>query len=37
MVANKTLDRSGEVCVWLIEMPNKVKNKVLVNSYTIIT
>ena len=31
------LDGSGEVCVCLKEMSNKVKNKALANSYTVIT
>ena len=37
IVANKTLDGTDEVCVWFIEMSNKVKNVALANNYTVIT
>ena len=37
MVAIKTLDGSVKVCVWFIEMQNKIKNKAFVNNYNSIT
>ena len=36
-MASTTLDGSGEVCVCLMEMSKRVKNKALVDNYTIIT
>ena len=36
-MASKILDESGKVCVCLMEMSIKVKNKALVNNYNVIT
>ena len=35
-MASKSLDKSGEFCVCFIEITNKVRNKALVENYTII-
>ena len=37
MVASKTLDENADICVWFIEMQNKIANKALVKNYTFIT
>ena len=37
IMASKTFDGSGKVCVCFMKMSSKVKNKALVNNYTVIT